>query len=292
MKTKQITFKRKDLPYLFILPEAVIILVFFFYPAVQAIYQSFLREDPFGLSRTFVGLANYQAIFSNSLYLKSVVTTIQISLFTTASTMLVGLLLAWLVHNLPRSRGYQTMIIWPYALAPAVAGVVWYFLFNPTVGVVAYALSSLGVEWDHLLNGRHALLLVVIAVSWKQVSYNFLFYLAGLKSIPRSLIESATVDGASRITTLRAVVVPMLAPTTAFLLTMNILYSLFESFGTIHQLTRGGPNHATETLVYKVYSDGFLGLNLGGSSAQSVVIMVCAILLTVFQFTATDKKVR
>ncbi|MBN2510121.1 MAG: ABC transporter permease subunit [Spirochaetales bacterium] len=293
MVSKQIVFKQKLLPYLLILPEAVIILVFFFWPASQAVLQSFFREDPWGLSKQFVGIANYLTLFSDEGYLKVILTTLYLSSVVTVFSLLGGLVFAWLVFSLPKKHGsmYQTLVIWPYAVAPATAGVVWLFLFNPRVGIAALVLEYFNVDWNYVLNGSQALLLVSLAASWKRISYNFLFFLAGFMSIPRSLVESAVVDGAGRLMVFRKVILPLLNPVITFLLTMNLLYSVFDTFGTIHQLTQGGPNHATETLVYKVFSDGFLGLDLGGSSAQSVVIMTAVIIITVIQFKFTQRKV-
>ncbi len=289
MRDKQIIYKSPVLPYLLILPELVIILLFFFWPAAQAFYQSFLREDPFGLSSTFIWFENYRYVLTDPFYLSSLKTTFFFTLWVTLFTMVSGLGLAWLVFQLKERETYQTFIIWPYALAPAVVGVIWYFIFNPTLGVLPWVLSLFGGNWDPKLLGKQAVLMVVIALSWKQISYNFLFYLAGLEGIPKSYTEAAMVAGASRSQIFFLIIRPLLAPTTFFLLTMNMLYTLFDSFGTIHNLTHGGPNHATENLVYKVYADGFIGLNLGASSAQSVIIMVMAVALTLFQFKFTDK---
>ncbi len=289
MRDKQIIYKNRILPYLLILPEFIIILLFFFWPAAQAFYQSFLREDPFGLSSTFIWFENYRNVLGDSFYLLSLRTTVLFSFWITLLSMASGLALAWLVFQLKKREMYQTFIIWPYALAPAVTGVIWFFIFNPTLGVLPWFLSLFGLGWDPKLLGDQAFLMVIIALSWKQISYNFLFYLAGLEGIPKSYTEAAMVAGASRKQIFFLIIRPLLAPTTFFLLTMNMLYTLFDSFGAIHNLTQGGPNHATENLVYKVYADGFIGLNLGSSSAQSVIIMVMAIGLTLFQFKFTDK---
>ncbi len=290
MQDKQIIYKDPVLPYLLILPELMIILIFFFWPAFQALRQSFLIEDPFGLSSRFVWFDNYRIVLSNPLYLTSLKTTFVFSFWITFLSMVLGLLLAWLVFQLKKRETYQTFIIWPYALAPAVAGVVWYFIFNPLLGVFPWVLSRFGVVWDPVLLGKQAIFMVIAALVWKQISYNFLFYLAGLEGIPKSYIEAGMVAGAAKRQIFFRIVIPLLTPVTFFLFTMNLLTSLFDSFGTIHNLTSGGPNHATENLVYKVYSDGFIGLNLGGSSAQSVVIMILAISLTLIQFKFSGKK--
>lgn len=278
------------LPYVLILPELLIILIFFYWPSLQAFYQSFHMQNPFGLSSRFVWFRNYITTLTNPLYMESVRTTAVISFWTTLISMVSGLFLAWLVFQLKRKKTFQTLILWPYALAPAVAGVVWFFIFNPTLGVVSWLLSLAGKSWDPVLNGKEAMLMVVMALSWKQISYNFLFFLTGLLSIPKSLIESGRVAGASTRQIFFYIAAPLLAPVTFFLLTMNLLYTLFDSFGAIHNLTSGGPNHATENLVYKVYSDGFLGLDMGGSAAQSVIIMILAIALTTLQFRFTRNR--
>ncbi len=290
MRDKQIIYKNPVLPYLLILPELVIILLFFFWPAAQAFYQSFLREDPFGLNSTFIWFDNYRDVLTDPFYLSSLKTTVLFTFWITLFSMSIGLILAWLVFQLRERDTYQAFIIWPYALAPAVTGVIWYFIFNPTLGVLPWILSLFSVEWDPRLLGKQAFLMVTIALSWKQISYNFLFYLAGLEGIPKSYTEAAMVAGATRRQIFSLIIRPLLAPTTFFLLTMNMLYTLFDSFGAIHNLTHGGPNHATENLVYKVYADGFIGLNLGGSSAQSVIIMVMAVGLTLFQFQFTNRR--
>lgn len=290
MQDKQIIYKDPVLPYLLILPELIIILIFFFWPAFQAFLQSFLIEDPFGLSSRFVWFENYRIVLSDPLYLTALKTTFVFSFWITLISMVGGLLLAWLVFQLKRRKTYQTFIIWPYALAPAVAGVVWYFIFNPLLGVFPWVLSHFGVVWDPVLLGKQAVFMIIVTLSWKQISYNFLFYLAGLEGLPKSYIEAGMVAGATKGQIFFRIVIPLLSPVTFFLFTMNLLTTLFESFGTIHNLTSGGPNHATENLVYKVYSDGFIGLNLGGSSAQSVIIMVLAISLTLIQFKFTGKK--
>ncbi|WP_319560473.1 ABC transporter permease subunit [Marispirochaeta sp.] len=290
MKDKQIIYKNQLLPYLLIMPELIIILLFFFWPALQAFYQSFLIEDPFGLSSQFVWFDNYLAVFSDALYLSAVGTTMLFSFWITLISMVSGLVMAWLVFQLKKRKVYQTFIIWPYALAPAVAGVIWYFIFNPTLGVLPWILSFLGIAWDPLLVGKQAVFMVILALSWKQISYNFLFYLAGLEGIPKSLMEAAMVAGASSGSIFFRIIQPLLSSTTFFLFTMNMLYTIFDSFGAIHSLTSGGPNHATENLVYKVYSDGFIGLNLGSASAQSVIIMIIAISFTLIQFKGSGKK--
>ena len=289
---KRVVFKNKIIPYLLVTPQIVITLVFFIWPASQALYQSVLQEDPFGLSTKFVGLENFVALFSDDIYLHSLYVTVFFSFAVAAISMSVSLLLAVMADRTIRSATtYKTLIIWPYAVAPVVAAVLWYFLFNPTVGMVSFFLRSVGYEWDHSLNGRQAMLLVIIASAWREISYNFLFFLAGLQAIPKSFIEAAAIDGASPAKRFWTIAFPLLSPTVFFLIVMNIVYAFFDTFGVIHAITEGGPNQATNIMVYKVYSDGFLGLDLGGSAAQSVILMIVVIFLTVIQFRYIERKV-
>jgi sn-glycerol 3-phosphate transport system permease protein len=289
---KRVVFKHKFLPYLLVAPQIVITLVFFIWPASQAVYQSVLQEDPFGLSSTFVGLANFVYIFTDEIYIHSIYVTAVFSLSVAVIAMSVSLLLAAMADRVIKgATGYKTLIIWPYAVAPAVAGVLWYFLFNPTVGIIALYMKILGYEWNHSLNGGQAMFLVIIAAAWRQISYNFLFFLAGLQAIPKPFIEAAAIDGASPLKRFWTITFPLLSPTAFFLIVMNIVYAFFDTFGVIHVITDGGPNNATNIMVYKVYHDGFLGLDLGGSAAQSVVLMIIVISLTVIQFRYIERKV-
>lgn len=289
---KRVVFKHKFLPYLLLSPQILITLVFFIWPASQALVQSVLREDPFGLSTKFVGLENFVGIFTSDAYLRSIYTTVIFSFSVAAIAMSAALLLAVMADRALRAATtYKTLIIWPYAVAPVVAAVLWYFLFNPTVGMIAYFLETAGYRWNHTLNGHQAMILVIIAAAWREISYNFLFFLAGLQSIPRSLIEAAAIDGASPARRFWSISFPLLSPTVFFLLVMNIVYAFFDTFGVIHAITEGGPNGATNIMVYKVYRDGFIGLDLGGSAAQSVVLMIVVISLTVVQFRYIERKV-
>ena len=289
---KRVVFKHKFLPYLLVAPQIAITLVFFIWPASQAVYQSVLQEDPFGLSSTFVGLANFVDIFTDEIYLHSIYVTAVFSLLVAVIAMSVSLLLAAMADRVIKgATAYKTLIIWPYAVAPAVAGVLWYFLFNPTVGIIALYMKILGYEWNHSLNGGQAMSLVIIAAAWRQISYNFLFFLAGLQAIPKPFIEAAAIDGASPLKRFWTITFPLLSPTAFFLIVMNIVYAFFDTFGVIHVITDGGPNNATNIMVYKVYHDGFLGLDLGGSAAQSVVLMIIVISLTVIQFRYIERKV-
>ncbi|SOD91745.1 sn-glycerol-3-phosphate ABC transporter permease UgpA [Caenispirillum bisanense] len=290
---KRVTFPSSPLPYLLVLPQVVVTLVFFIWPAGQALHQSLLREDAFGLSTEFVGLENFEDLFSSGEYLEVFGNTVVFSVATTALSMGFALLLAVMADRVVKGgSAYKTLLIWPYAVAPAIAGVLMWFLFNPSLGVAPWLLRGVGVTWNHYTNGGQAMALVVIAAAWKQISYNFLFFLAGLQAIPRSLIEAAAIDGAGPAKRFWTVVFPLLSPTTFFLLVVNVVYAFFETFGIIHATTEGGPAGATEILVYKVYKDGFVGLDLGGSAAQSVVLMAIVIALTVVQFRYIERKVQ
>ena len=289
---KRVRFKSAWLPWLLVAPQLAIVLVFFFWPAGQAIHQSFLREDAFGTSTEFVGLENFRDLFADSTYLASFQTTLIFSVLVAVLGLVISLVLAVMADRVIKfATGYKTLLIWPYAVAPAVAGVLWLFMFAPSIGVVAWGLRQIGFNWNHLLDGTHAMALIVMAAVWKQISYNFLFFLAGLQSVPKSLIEAAAIDGAGPWRRFWSVQFPLLSPTTFFLLVMNVIYAFFDTFGIVDAATHGGPGKDTAILVYKVYFDGFKGLDLGGSAAQSVVLMAIVILLTVFQFRYVEKKV-
>src|SRR5213595_1828961 len=290
---KRVRFKSRWLPYALIAPQMAITLAFFFLPASQAIYQSLQVQDAFGISTQFVWFENFQDLFRNDEYLASFRVTAVFSLLVAVLGLSISLVLAVLADRVIRSATiYKTLLIWPYAVAPAVAGVLWLFLFNPTLGIVAHWLQRLGVPWNPLLDGTHALIMVVIAAVWKQISYNFLFFLAGLQSIPKSLIEAAAIDGASPSRRFWTIVFPLLSPTTFFLLVINMIYAFFDTFGVIDATTQGGPAAATQILVYKVYHDGVKAADLGGSSAQSVILMFIVITLTVLQFRFIERKVQ
>jgi sn-glycerol 3-phosphate transport system permease protein len=290
---KRARFESRWLPYALIAPQMAITLVFFFLPAGQAVYQSLQVQDAFGISTQFVWFENFQDLFRNDEYLASFRVTAVFSVLVAALGLSVSLVLAVLADRVIRNATiYKTLLIWPYAVAPAIAGVLWLFLFNPTLGVVAHWLKGFGIPWDPLLDGTHALIMVVVAAVWKQISYNFLFFLAGLQSIPKSLIEAAAIDGAGPVKRFVTIVFPLLSPTTFFLLVVNIVYAFFDTFAIIDTATGGGPGQATQILVYKVYADGFKGLDLGSSYAQSVVLMVIVITLTVVQFRYVERKVQ
>lgn len=289
---KRVIFKGWMLPALLLLPQIVITAIFFFYPAGQAIWQSMFVPDPFGLKTQFVGLGNFEYLLGDPYYRASFVTTAIFSSLVTLVSMGVALYLAILADRLIKGSGtYRTLLIWPYAVAPAVAGVLWMFMFNTRVGVVAWYLGLLGYDWNHVLNEAEAMGLVVVASSWGRISYNFLFFLAGLQAIPRSVIEAAAIDGAKFWTRFRTIVWPLLSPTTFFLLVVNVVYAFFETFGVIHTITAGGPQQATTILVYKVYSDGFVGQDLGSSAAQSVILLLLVGILTVIQFKFIERRV-
>ncbi|SFP49576.1 sn-glycerol-3-phosphate ABC transporter permease UgpA [Tranquillimonas alkanivorans] len=292
MRTKRVTFRHRWLPYLLVAPQIVITAVFFLWPASQAIYQSVLREDAFGLKTEFVGLANFERLFSDSAYLESFWTTIVFSALVAGLSMGIALVLAVMADRVIKSAlVYRTVLIWPYAVAPAIAGVLWWFLFNPTIGIGAYAMGQLGYDWNHFQDGNDAMALIVIAAAWRQVSYNFLFFLAGLQAIPRSLIEAAAIDNAGPFKRFWSIQLPLLSPTVFFLLVVNVVYAFFETFGIVHATTGGGPGNETVILVYKVWRDAFEGLNLGSSAAQSVILMVIVIALTAIQFRYIERRV-
>lgn len=293
MDTKRTIFRHRLLPYLLLAPQLVVTAVFFLWPAGQAVLQSFEREDAFGLKTTFVGLANYTDLMADPDYLHSLKVTLVFTIAVTVLSLGVALILALAVDRMIKTATtYTTLLVWPYAVAPAVAGVMWWFIFNPTIGLMPYLLAQLGYHWDHSLNGTDGMILVVIAASWNQISYNFLFFVAGLQSIPASLREAAAIDGAGPAKRFWTITLPLLSPTTFFLMVVNVVYAMFSTFATIHATTQGGPAQATNILVYKVFNDGFIGLNLGSSSAQSVVLMVIVIALTVIQFRWIERRVQ
>jgi sn-glycerol 3-phosphate transport system permease protein len=290
---KRAIFKHRWLPYALLAPQLAITFVFFIWPASQALWQSVLREDAWGLRSEFIGLENFAELFANPLYLHSFQITVIFSALVTLLSMSISLLLAVNADRVIRgASAYKTLLIWPYAVAPAVAGVLWWFIFNPTIGILAWLLKGVGVDWNHYQDGTDAMALIVIAAVWKQISYNFLFFLAGLQAIPKSLIEAAAIDGAGPVRRFWTIIFPLLSPTTFFLLVVNIVYAFFDTFGIVHATTDGGPAGATSILVYKVYNDGFVGLDLGGSAAQSVVLMVVVIALTVVQFRYIERRVQ
>ena len=289
---KRVIFSQRGLPILLVAPQLIITLVFFIWPASQALYQSVLLEDPFGLSREFVWLDNFATLFADTSYRESFARTIFFSVSTAVLSLGTALFLAVMADRILKGSGtYRTLIIWPYAVAPAVAGVLWFFMFNPSIGILAYMLKSLGYDWNHFLSGEDAMIMIILAASWKQISYNFLFFFAGLQAIPRSLVEAAAIDGAGPFKRFWTIIFPLLSPTTFFLLVVNIVYAFFDTFGIIHATTSGGPAQSTTILVYKLFNDGFIGLDLGGSAAQSVILMTIVITLTIVQFRYIERKV-
>ena len=285
-------FPGKLTPYLLLAPQLAVTLVFFVWPAFQAMQQSVLVEDAFGLSTRFVWLENFTRLFHDPNYLHSIAVTIVFSTAVAALGLALSLLLAVMADHVVRGSSlYKTLLIWPYAVAPAVAGALWGFLFDPTIGEVTFFLRRLGIGWNYIQNGNQALLLVVIAATWNQLSYNFIFFLAGLQAIPKSLIEAAAIDGAGPARRFLSIAFPLLSPTGFFLLTVNVVYAFFGTFGIIDVVTKGGPAMATDIMVYKVYSDSFRALDLGGSAAQSVVLMLVVIALTVLQFRYIERRV-
>jgi sn-glycerol 3-phosphate transport system permease protein len=289
---KRVIFKGWWLPALLVAPQLIISFMFFFYPSGQAIWNSLFLPDPFGLKTEYVGLDNFRFLLTDSYYLASFKTTIIFSTAVSVSSMAIGLYLAALADRLIKGAGvYQTLLIWPYAIAPAIAGVLWLFLFNGNIGLISYYLQGIGYDWNHTLDGDQAMFLVVLASSWGRISYNFLFFLAGLQAIPKSIIEAAAIDGASFWRRFLTIVIPLLSPITFFLLVVNIVYAFFDTFGIVHTITSGGPEQDTNILVYKVFSDGFVSQDLGSSAAQSVILLVLVGVLTVIQFKYIEKKV-
>jgi sn-glycerol 3-phosphate transport system permease protein len=289
---KRVVFRSTWLPWALLAPQLAVIGVFFFWPAAQAVLQSFQQQDAFGTSTSWVGLENFANLFRDRSYLESFKTTAVFSISVAVLGIALSLMLAVFADRVIKGAlAYKTLLIWPYAVAPAVAGVLWLFMFAPSIGVVSYALKKSGIQWNHLLNGDQAMLLIVMAAVWKQISYNFLFFLAGLSAIPKSLIEAAAIDGAGPWRRFWTIIFPLLSPTTFFLLVINMVYAFFDTFGIVDAATEGGPGKDTAILVYKVYYDGFKALDLGGSAAQSVVLMFIVIALTVAQFKFVESKV-
>ena len=290
---KRVLFRSKWLPWVLIAPQLLIIGIFFFWPAAQAVLQSFQMEDAFGMSTEWVGLDNFRQLFSDKSYLDAFYRTGIFSVLVAGLGIVVSLALAIFADRIVRfAMIYKTLLIVPYAVAPVIAGVLWVFMFSPSIGIVAYGLGKLGYTWNHLMNEGQAMTLIVLASVWKQISYNFLFFLAGLQSIPKALIEAASIDGAGPWRRFWNIQLPLLSPTTFFLLVINIVYAFFDTFGIIDAATQGGPGQSTSILVYKVYQDGFKALDLGGSAAQSVILMMIVVVLTVVQFRYVEKKVQ
>ena len=289
---RKVVFNQKLLPYLLLLPQMAITVVFFFWPAGQAVWFAFLRQDAFGIRTSFVGFENFSDLFADPLYLDTIRNTAVFSTGVTVIALAVALLLAVLADRQIRgAAGYRTLLIWPYAIAPAIAAVLWIFLFHPSIGLIGRALNDAGLPFDYKLNGNQAMLVVILASAWKQVSYNFIFFLAGLQSIPKAVLEAAAIDGARAVRRFWTIIFPLLSPTTFFLLVVNLVYAFFDTFGVIDALTKGGPAKATETLIYRAYVDGRVNLDLGSSSAQSVVLMIVVILLTAIQFRYVERRV-
>ncbi|MBM3521824.1 MAG: sn-glycerol-3-phosphate ABC transporter permease UgpA [Alphaproteobacteria bacterium] len=288
-----VVFRRRWLPYALLLPQLLILFVFFYWPTVQAVYQSVMLTDAFGNNPQFVGLENFTRLFADAEYLESVKVTAVFSTLVAGLSTVIGLILALFVDRAVRGHAaYRSLLLWPYAVAPVIVGVLWIFLLDPGIGLVAYILTKgLGINWRPNLNPTHGLTVVVIASVWKQISYNFIFFLAGLQAIPRHLIEQAAIDGASVVRRTRDIVLPLLGPTTFFLVVMNVVYAFFDTFGIVHIMTRGGPGTATTILAYKTYRDGFVSQDFGSSGAQSVILMILVILLTLAQFRLVERKV-
>ncbi len=289
---RRVIFNNRLLPYLLLLPQLAITAVFFFWPASQSIYQALFRQDPFGLRTTFVFLQNFLDVLRDPLYLEAVRVTVVFSALVTVFVMTLALLFALMADRQIRgAQTYKTLLLWPYALAPAVAAVLWVFIFHPSIGLLGKALNNWGIHWDYQLNGTQALLLVILASAWKQIAHNFLFFLAGLQSVPPNIVEAAMIDGANSWKLFRKILFPLISPTTFYLITINLVYAFFDTFGVIHALTHGGPGRATTTLMYKVYMDGYVNLNLGQSAAQSVILMLLVSGLVWVQFRTMEGRV-
>lgn len=292
MAHRRTIFTTKTLPYALLAPQLIVTAIFFLWPAYQAFEQSLYLEDAFGFSRQFVGFDNFSALLRDPAYIGSFGKTFLFAGVVTAISMGLALVLALAANRVIRgATGYKAILVWPYAVAPAITGVIWYFLLNPSIGILAYWLQGAGVEWNHHVDGDQAFLMVALAASWKQVSYNFLFFLAGLQSIPRSLIEAAAIDAAGPGRRFWSITLPLLSPTVFFLVVVNIVYAFFDTFAIIDATTEGGPGDATSILVYKVYSSGFIGQDYGGSAAQSVVLMAMVVLMTLIQFRFVERRV-
>jgi sn-glycerol 3-phosphate transport system permease protein len=290
--TRRAIFSNRLLPYVLLAPQLAVTIVFFFWPAGQTIFWALVRQDPFGLRTEFVWFENFVTVFTDPFYLQAVQVTFVFSAAVILLAMGSGLVLAVTADKPIRGASvYKTLLIWPYAIAPAVSAALWLFIFHPVIGVVGRAMIRQGIQWEYTLNGTHALILVTLAAAWNRVAYNFIFFLAGLQSIPKSVIEAAAVDGAGSRQRFWRVIFPLLSPTTFFLLVVNSLFAFFDTFGVIYTLTRGGPGKATETLIYKVYVDGVVNLDLGGSSAQSAILLVVVIALTAIQFRYVERRV-
>lgn len=285
-------FKNYVVAFLFLAPQLIVTLIFFLAPAFQAVVQSLYQSDPFGFHHQYVGLKNYLYLLSSPIYRNSIGITLSYSLCVTFSTLMLGLIVAYVVSKVKKFQGvYKTFLIWPYAVAPAVAAILWRFMFNPSIGWGATIFDKIGFHWNYLTNAKQAFFLIVLTSCWQQFSYNFLFYFAAINALPKSLLEAASLDGASSMQKLVQIIFPMLSPTTFYLFIINLIYAFFDTFGVIQVLTQGGPGRSTSTLVYKVYNDGFIGLDYGGSSAQSVLLMIIISALMFFQFKFVDKKV-
>ena len=282
---RRTTFDGRLLPALLVLPQLLLTIFFFLWPAAEALWSSLTTTDPFGQGWVFVGLDNFADLFSDVLYVQTILRTVAFCAVVSVLAMSVALLLAVFADREIKGRAiYRTLLIWPYAVAPAMAAVLWLFLLQPQFGLLGRWLNGHGIAWDYVVNGGQAFTMVAVASAWKQVSYDFIFFLAGLQSIPRAVTEAARMDGARGWHRFRTITFPLLAPTTFFLLVVNLVYAAFDTFGTIWALTQGGPGKDTETLVIKVYRDGMVNQDIGGSAAQSVVLMLGVIALTVLQF--------
>jgi sn-glycerol 3-phosphate transport system permease protein len=290
---KRTVFRNRWLPYALVAPQLAVTIAFFFWPAFDSLRLSLYRASPFGDRLIFIGLGNFERLLADPAYFRSVATSFVFSALVTVLGLAVALLLAALANAKIRGLAiYRTLLLWPYGIAPAIAGVIWLFVFHPSFGVLPYLLSFVtAYQFNWFLKGWVALVLIVVAAIWKQFGYNLAFYLAGLQAIPSSVLEAASVDGAGPIRRFFAITFPLLSPVTFFLFTLNMTFSFFETFGLVHAVTQGGPGDATSILVFRAWKDGFEGLQLGYSAAQSVILMLLVIALTAAQFRFAEKKV-
>ena len=288
----RVIYRNGWLPFLLIFPQITLTLIFFLWPSLQALEQSFYLEDAFGFSKKYIALQNYWELWEDAGYRRSFGTTAVFGISVVVLSMGLALGLAVAANRvLKAALVYRTFLIWPYAVAPALAGVVWYFLLNPSIGILAYWLHLAGIDWNHYVDGDQAFIMIIVASTWRQISYNFLFFLAAIQSIPKSLLEAAAIDGAGPVRRFWTIVFPLLTPTSFFLLVVNLVYSFIDTFSVVHATTEGGPADSTSILVYRIYNTGFIGQDYGSSSAQSVILMLLVIIMTVIQFRYVEKRV-
>jgi sn-glycerol 3-phosphate transport system permease protein len=289
---KRVLFDDRLLPYLLVAPQLLIIFVFFYWPSGQALFWAFTLEPPFGGAARWVGWRNFEDVLASPTYRRAVLNTLVFALSTSAISLFLGLVFAIFADR--GLRGiviYKTAVMWPYAVAAPVAAVIWQFIFQPSIGFVGMLNHWRPGIWNPNTNGLHAMVMVVVASCWISITFNFVFFLAGLQAIPNSLVEAAAMDGAGPVRRWFDLVFPLISPTFFLLIVLNVSTSFTEGFGVINVMTQGGPGGATEILVYKIYRDGFLGLDFSSSSAQSVILMGLVIMVTLLQFRIIERRV-